>query len=157
MREYAKKIIGVLYECEASAMHSFVKEKPLAKVNPGKTVTFSLQAVDCQGATLTHGGDAVTAQWSTSTIPAACARPQSEITVTDHDNGCYTIKCTPHMMGQCGLDVMINGQRVPAHLVIQCPELLWQFDSLNCQLGNTITPDGHMVTKTDGRSTGSAV
>ena len=92
-----KESVGKVIPCQASAKHSEIEGSATRRVEKGRTESITVRSKDRNGVNLTTGGDVITARF-TSDMAAAQNSPTT--TITDNNNGTYTISCACLICGR---------------------------------------------------------
>ena len=102
-----KENVGKVIPCRALAKHSKIKGSTARKLS--KTVKITVRAKDKHGDNLTTGHDVVTAQCA---FNMAAAKNFPTTTITDNDDGTYTISCACSTIVTFNLEVYVNGEKM---------------------------------------------
>ena len=134
----AKESIGEVIPRQASATHSEMENGTTRKVQKGKTANITIRAKDRNGRSLTNGGDVISARFAgVSTNGGA-----PSTTITDNDNGSYTISCMCLSPGAFELEVRLNGQKMTRNVTITCTAFTSTFDPAESHPSIVISEDG---------------
>ena len=132
-----KEGVGQVIPCEASAKHSEIEGSTSRTVQKGKTECITIRAKDRNGENLTTGGDVI----STRCSATQAAENTPSTTITDNDNGLYTIACACPRAGTFQLEVYVNGENMATDVTITCVAFSSAFDPNECHPSITISAD----------------
>lgn len=138
----AKELLGKVVVCQASAKHSVIEARLVRPApSPGEQVVeFVVALRDEKKQPLTEGGDVIEARWIQTSGPDF-----PSVTVDDHKNGSYTVRCGAAAMGTYQLKLAINGEEMEQELcVLYCEPLKW--DPEECHKKILISDGGRKAT-----------
>ena len=145
-----KEGIGKVIPCQASAKHGEIEGSTSRTVQKGKTECITIRAKDRNGENLTTGGDVISIHCSTT----QAAENTPSTTITDNDNGSYTIACTCQTAGTFQLEVYVNGEKMATDVTITCVAFSSAFDPSECHPSITISADRKKASLNQGGSIG---
>ena len=141
-----KEGIEKVIPCQASAGHGEIEGSTSRTVQKGKTECIMICAKDRNGENLTTGGDVI----STRCSATKAAENTPSTTITDNDNGSYTIACTCPAAGTFQLEVYVNGEKMATNVTITCVAFSSAFDPNECHPSTTISADRQKASLNQG-------
>ena len=141
----AKKAIGKMCHCHASAKHSEIEGDTSHKTEQRKAVKVTIKTKDHNGRRLTTGGDIISTQ-----ITPTSGQTTPPSTITDNNDGSYIISISSQLTGCLRVEVFVNGERMATDLEITVTSPSYRFDRNECHFNIKISEDGKKATNTSG-------
>ena len=105
-------MLGGVVTYDASTAHSFAEGDKERRCDRNESVTFVVKTCDSRGKLLRRGGDRITARCSKC---PGDARAELQSRVSDNGDGSYHMTFTPCVVGNCVVEVFINGTKNGKH------------------------------------------
>ena len=140
-----KEAIGNVFPCQASAQHSEIVGVTSLRFEQGKAVDVIIKTKNHDGRRLTTGGDIISTQ-----ISPTVRQPRLSSTVTDNNDGSYTVSIASQSTGCLRVEVYVNGEKMAADLDITVTSPSYRFDRNECNSKIKISEDERKATNTDG-------
>ena len=137
----AKKAIGKMCHCQASAKHSEIEGGTSRKTEQRKAVKVTIKTKDHNGRRLTTGGDIISTQ-----ITPTSGQTTPPSTITDNNDGSYNISISSQLTGCLRVEVFVNGEKMASDLNITVTSPSYRFDRNECHSNIKISEDRRKAT-----------
>ena len=139
----AKKAIGKMCHCQASAKHSEIEGGTSRKIEQRKAVKVTIKTKDHNGRRLTTGGDIISTQ-----ITPTSGQTMPPSTITDNNDGSYIVSISSQLTGCLRVEVFVNGEKMATDLDITVTSPSYRFDRNECHSNINISEDRRKATNT---------